>query len=173
MVFIDFRYVVSQWESIGVFDVLMPMILIFTLVFAILQKSKVLGAIKGIDAIVAFVVAFFTISNPTVSALFMPIFSNVALGIIILVSILLFVGLVFEEKALKDKMWIVFIAGMAIFLWIMSRVFSFYGYYIPSDWFSSENLVWIIPIILAIVAFMAITSSTKRKEKGIFVRPED
>lgn len=40
------------------FDVIYPVVLVFALVFAILQKTKALGAIKALDAVVAIVVAF-------------------------------------------------------------------------------------------------------------------
>ena len=38
----------NQWESIGVFDYLLPFLLIFAVVFAILETTKVLGEQKGI-----------------------------------------------------------------------------------------------------------------------------
>jgi len=158
MVFIDFRYILSQWSSIGVFDVLMPMILIFTIVFAILQKTKILGGLKGIDAIVALAISFFTISNPEVSAFFMPLFSNVALGIIILISAMLLVGLFMGEKKIRAYYWVGWLGAIAIFFWILSRAFSFYGFYYSPVWLT-ENLTWIIPLILLIAAFIAIVSS--------------
>jgi peptidoglycan/LPS O-acetylase OafA/YrhL len=54
-------------ERIGLTDVILPFILVFTLVFAVLQKSKVLGIDKkgnpkaNYNAMVAFVVAFFVL----------------------------------------------------------------------------------------------------------------
>ena len=166
MVFIDFRYVLSQWESIGLFDVILPMILIFTIVFAILKKSKILGGIPGIDAIISIVVAIFSISNPAVSSFFMPIFSNFALGIIVLLSVLLFMGLVFGEKR-EGMYWIGILGAVAIFIWIMSRVFSIYGVgygYYP-DWFS-DNLIWIIPLILAVIGIVSVIASGEKKSIG-------
>jgi hypothetical protein len=160
MVFIDFRYIISQWSSIGVFDVLMPMILIFTIVFAILKKTKILGGIKGIDAIIALAISFFTISNPEISAFFMPLFSNVALGIIILISVMLMVGLFMGEKKIKGYYWLGWLGAIAIFFWILSRAFTFYGFFYSPEWLG-ENLIWIIPIILLIVAFGAIMSEKK------------
>ena len=164
MVFVDFRYVVAQWQSVGVFDIILPVLLIFTLVFAILQKTKLLGSIKGIDAIVALVMAGFSIANPGVTAFFIPIFSNFALGIIILMSAMLLIGLVFGERKAKGIYWIGSIAAIAIFIWILSRVFSYYGYYPYPGWFS-DNLVWIIPVVLAAIAVVVIMSGERTGEK--------
>ena len=41
--YLDFRGMMYNLESIGLLDVLLPFILIFTLVFAVLQKTKILG----------------------------------------------------------------------------------------------------------------------------------
>ena len=54
--FFDFTGVMQQWTSIGLFDIILPIILIFTVVYAILQRTRILGAIKGIDSVVALIV---------------------------------------------------------------------------------------------------------------------
>ncbi|MCC7574661.1 hypothetical protein KO361_03650 [Candidatus Woesearchaeota archaeon] len=41
--YLDFRGMIQNLEAIGLLDVLLPFILIFTLVFAVLQKTKILG----------------------------------------------------------------------------------------------------------------------------------
>ena len=38
-----FREVIEFFDSIGLFDVVLPFLLVFTIVFAILEKTKVLG----------------------------------------------------------------------------------------------------------------------------------
>lgn len=60
----DFRSMMLSLESIGVLDVLMPFILVFTLVFAILQKTKILGTMddgktprKNYNVMIALVMA--------------------------------------------------------------------------------------------------------------------
>ncbi|MFP4567427.1 MAG: hypothetical protein ACLFN8_00630 [Candidatus Woesearchaeota archaeon] len=41
--YLDFRGLMFNLQSAGVLDVLLPFILVFTLVFAVLQKTKILG----------------------------------------------------------------------------------------------------------------------------------
>lgn len=41
--YLDFRGMMQNLQYIGVLDVLLPFILVFTLVFAVLQKTKILG----------------------------------------------------------------------------------------------------------------------------------
>ncbi len=44
--YFDFRNMILNLEAMGVLDVLLPFILVFTLVFAVLQKTKILGQDK-------------------------------------------------------------------------------------------------------------------------------
>jgi hypothetical protein len=54
-------------EQIGLTDVILPFVLVFTVIFGVLQKSKVLGVYEGgkpktnLNAMVAFVIAFFVL----------------------------------------------------------------------------------------------------------------
>ena len=60
-----FRGVIVFLEKLGVYDVVLPFLLVFTIVFAILEKTRVLGTDdidgkpwpkKNLNAVVAFVV---------------------------------------------------------------------------------------------------------------------
>ena len=60
---LDFRGLILNLEQMGILDVLLPFILIFTIVFAVLQKSKILGKDsegkprKNFNVVVALVMA--------------------------------------------------------------------------------------------------------------------
>lgn len=59
----DFREFISMIDSWGISDVIFPFILIFTIIFAILQKSHILGKDKkNFNVVVAMVIAFSTVS---------------------------------------------------------------------------------------------------------------
>ncbi len=45
--YLDFRYMIQNLYNIGVLDILLPFILVFTLVFAVLQKTELLGKDKA------------------------------------------------------------------------------------------------------------------------------
>jgi hypothetical protein len=55
--FMDFWSTLIYLESFGVSDVLLPFIMIFTIIFAVLQKVKILGDKKNVNAIIALVMA--------------------------------------------------------------------------------------------------------------------
>jgi len=157
----DFRYIVQQWMNIGVFDVLLPMILIFAVIYAILEKSEVLGKHTGINAIVSLVIALLTIGNPYVTNAIMPFFSNVGLGILILVGILLMVGLVIKDE--KIWKWIGAAIAAVVIIWTLSRAADFYEQFyggfgmlpFTQEWWAI-NSYWIIPLVLMVVVIAAI-----------------
>ena len=66
-----FREVIDFFNQIGLFDVVLPFLLVFTIVFAIFEKTKVLGtekiegheySKKNLNAIASFVIAFLVIA---------------------------------------------------------------------------------------------------------------
>jgi lysylphosphatidylglycerol synthetase-like protein (DUF2156 family) len=84
-------------ERIGVMDVILPFLLIFTLLYAILEKTKVLGtekignaevSKKSANALVAFVIAFIVVGTPQLIPSLNKFISYVA---ILMVLIILFV----------------------------------------------------------------------------------
>lgn len=63
------RGTIEFLSALGAFDVVFPFLLVFTLVYAVLERSKVLGesgdkeAKHNLNSMVAFVLAFFTIAS--------------------------------------------------------------------------------------------------------------
>jgi len=84
-------------ESFGFFDVVLPFLLVFTLVFAILEKTKILGvnddtaktAKKNINAMVAFAIGLFVVLATQVVQVIKESLPLVALVLVIIISLLL------------------------------------------------------------------------------------
>jgi len=102
-----FRAVITFLGKMGVYDVILPFLLVFTIVFAILEKTKILGmekvgdktlTKKNLNAMVAFVVAFLVIASTQLVATINSVMANVVLLLILGVSFLLLVGVFFGDK---------------------------------------------------------------------------
>lgn len=129
-----FRGVIDFLNQIGVYDIILPFLLIFTIVFAILEKTKVLGlekvegkeyTKKNLNAMVAFVIAFLVIASTQLVAVINSVMANVVLLLILAVCFLMLVGVFFGDKefTLKDFpawtkffMVLMFIGVVVIFL---------------------------------------------------------
>jgi len=94
--------VVDFFRRFGFFDVLLPFLLVFTVVFAILEKSRILGEVKigdethpqkNLDAMVAFVVALLVVVATKVVGVINNALPKVALLIVVALSFLLLIGM--------------------------------------------------------------------------------
>ncbi len=84
-------------ETFGFFDVILPFLLVFTIVFGILEKTRVFGTYDGkpkknINSMVAFVIGFFVISAKQIVQAIQESLPIVALLLIAVVSFLVLVG---------------------------------------------------------------------------------
>ena len=120
-----FRGTIGFFETLGVYDVVLPFLLIFTLVFAMLEKTKIYGqeniggkdyTRKNLNAMTAFVAAFFIIASTQLVAIVNTVVAHTVLLLLLSICFLLLAGSFHsgkEEFFLKDKMW------TTIFMWIM------------------------------------------------------
>jgi len=85
-----FRNALVFFDQLGVYDVVLPFLLIFTLVFAMLEKTMVLGkdnpARKNLSAMVSFVAAFLVVAS---AQLVFVINRTIGMMMVILVMIIL------------------------------------------------------------------------------------
>lgn len=128
-----FRGVIVFFSRLGIYDVILPFLLVFTIVFAILEKTKVLGVEdiegkkytkKNLNAIVAFVIGFLVVASTNLVRIINQTASHMVLLLFLSVFFLLLVGSfmkeaegVFLEGGWKVAfMAIMFIGILVIFL---------------------------------------------------------
>ena len=145
-----FRGVIDLLGEIGVYDIILPFLLVFTIMFAILEKTKILGVDKlksgdeitkkNLNSMVAFVTAFLVIASTQLVAIISEVMANMVLLLILAVCFLMLVGVFFTDKqfSLEDfKGWqsffmiLMFVGIVAIFLnaldWLKFIVALFIG----------------------------------------------
>lgn len=178
-----FRGVLEFLGKIGVYDVILPFLLVFTIVFAILEKTKILGSEKvgdrvvtkkNINAMVAFVVAFLVVASTKLVAVINEVMANVVLLLILGICFLLLVGVFFSDKEFtleKFPTWtslfmvLMFIGVVLIFLNALDWLKYLFAVFV--NW----NAEWAVSIVFVaiIIGFMAYVirepSSSRPKEK--------
>lgn len=80
-------------EKIGVYEVALPFLLIFTLTFAMLQKSRILGSAKNLNVVIALVVGILFVRNQQLVALVNRFLPNVSMVIVIFLMLLLLISI--------------------------------------------------------------------------------
>ncbi|MDD5253694.1 MAG: hypothetical protein PHG05_01140 [Candidatus Nanoarchaeia archaeon] len=87
----------TTWENIGVYNVLLPFLLVFTLTFAVLQKIKLFGKeeknVRGINVVVSFVIALLFVRNQYLVELVNRFLPNISMFLVVILMFLLLIGL--------------------------------------------------------------------------------
>ena len=84
-------------RDFGLFDIILPFLLIFALIFAILEKTRVLGEEggkpkKNLNAIVAFVIGLLSIATANIVGIINEALPNIVLLLVVAISFLLLIG---------------------------------------------------------------------------------
>lgn len=182
-----FRDVIGFLEDIGIYDVVLPFLLVFTIVFAILEKTKIFGTDeiegkkytkKNINAMVAFVTGFFVVASTKLVKVISESVANVVLLLLLSVLFLMLVGSFFREGedvylkgAMKTIFFIIMFVGiMLIFLnalgWL-SYIGDFFADNIGEPWLVSIIMVVVLVIIMyLIVAERKPVAAAKQEESS-------
>ena len=173
-----FRGMISFLNQIGVYDIILPFILVFTIVFAILEKTRIFGidpetktTKKNINSMVAFSIAFLVIASTRLVSIINEVFANMVLLLVLSVSFLILAGSVFgdEEFSLKNFpgwsltfMIIMFGGIVLIFLNALGWLQTLF------DLFKNWRAEWASSIIFMIItiAFIIFITWSPSKSKG-------
>ncbi len=116
----DIGGLISNLQQAGVFIYVLPFLLVFAVVYAILSRAKFLGDNVGVNVIISLALGLFAIQVPYVTDFFQNLFPNVAIGLSILLALLIlgsfFVN--FEEAPWAKNLFIgigVVVAGVIIY----------------------------------------------------------
>ncbi len=177
--------VIAFFQRIGIYDVVLPFLLTFTITFAILEKSRVLGVDKiegteyprkNLNAMAAFVIAFMVIASSKLVETITRISANTVVLILLGIFFLLLVGTFYgpHEKIELGARWkttftiIMFLGIVFVFMDAIrtetgqSWLDLLFGYL--SQFWTSAAVASIILIIFLIVFVGWITR--KEKEEG-------
>ena len=157
-----------------VVEVLLPFLLVFTLVFAILQKTKILGdGKKQIDAIVGLVVGLIVIAFASATGIIINLIPILAIGLVVLLVFMLLYGMTFQPGDFKLNNWIRggigIVAGIVVIITVLILTGGWdylWDLYYTSDGSSiTANIIIVIVIIVAIVAVIFGEGKDKDKKK--------
>ena len=177
-VFDNFAFTLDNW---GVSDVLLPFLLVFTIVYAVLAKTKILGEAKNLNIVLAIVLGLvfviphvtggFTTYDPVlVINQALPSVSIVAIAIIM---VLILVGLFGVAPGWSGPLttWIMISAVAAVVIIFGSAVGWWSGWNWFTDLFGQDavSLVVILLVFGIIIAFITGGGKTQGdKVEGIF-----
>jgi hypothetical protein len=164
-----FRTVIDQWAQFGVFDILLPLLLVFTLVFAILEKINIFHN-RGVNVVISLVIGFFSVTNPYVSVFFMYLFSNIAIGIAVLLVMIVLLGVSLKPDT-SSWQWIFGIAGGILLLIAITKAgFLQYVFGTGGMAFLQQNSAAIILILIVGLLIVGVIFGAKGFQKKTEIR---
>jgi hypothetical protein len=147
--------VLNRWAELGVFAYVLPFLLIFAVVFGILNKSKILGDNRGVQATISLAIALLSLQFDIVPNFFASIFPYTGIGLAILLAALVLGGLIASENS-KAANWIFFAVGTIIFLVVLLASLSdssIYGFGFNSflqDW----PVLFVVILVIAVMVLV-------------------
>lgn len=153
---------IAQLESWGLFDFALPFLLIFALVFTVMQSIPLFQNNKGVNSVIGISVALMSLQFGFVSEFFSQIFPTFGaiMGVFLLVAI--FLGF-FGDPGHPAQKWTLFIFALVAVGIIVSKAFSVSSYFgggaggLGNLWFYiTSNLGGIIFIALFVGGIIAV-----------------
>jgi hypothetical protein len=164
-------------ERYGFLDFLLPFILVFTIIFAVLRKTKIMGEKKAYDVIIALVlgllfvvphiIGIYPLGYDPVEVLnqTLPSIALIAVAAVMLLILMGMFGTDFTKGAapiiaLVSIAFIVYVFGAALNLWTGTIFFN--------DWFSPDTIeLAIIILVFALVVFFIVREPKSQGGKAL------
>ncbi len=161
-----FRRSLDFLNQLGIYDVVLPFLLVFTIVFAILEKSEIFGTEgdhtrKDLNAMVAFVMALLVVGSSRLVSIINEGVAHVALLVVISIMFLMLAGSFHEsEEFFLTGKWqtlfmvLAFIGIVLIFLnaaGVLTLAYNYVSVYWNAATFSSVILLVLMALAMGFV----------------------
>jgi len=183
---VDFRAIIDNLHNIHFYDVFLPFILVYVVIFAILEKSAIFKVkegdnshIKNVHSLIAFVFALFVVASIQTVFFIEQLVVIISLIVIFILCVLILLAFIFGDEyqmLLRDsegkvKGWIswtiaivVFLVALGVLFWILD-VWGWINYYLGG--FYMQDFWTVVVVVVIIGAMVWVTkgdSSGSKKE---------
>jgi len=177
-----FREALIFFDQIGLYDVVLPFLLVFTLVFGVLEKSKILGTErigdktlprKNLNAMIAFITGFFVVASAQLVELVNILVARVALILVILVCFMILIASMHAQQGddgfdlQAHKAWLSVVVIIAVVLIFLDGV-GWLGaawLYVTSYW--DSTFMGVVLLFIILIGFIMWITSSKSEDKSM------
>jgi len=171
----SFGDLLYQWEQMGMFAYILPFLLIFAVVYGVLDRTKIfsgkdkegkdIGA-ASVNAIIAIVVGLMALQFQMVSVFFAEIFPRLGVGLSVILAVLILVGMFLPKKPFS--LYVMFILSGIIAIIVIARSFDWVGWSSNISWWNQNSGAIIGVIFILIVLGIAFAPKSEVKPESIF-----
>ena len=167
----DVNYALGQ---IGAFTYILPFFLIFSVIFGILTSTNIIGSNRGVNLVIAFSISLMALQIGIVQSFFIELFPRLAIGLFIILSFIILIGL-FIPHGTPGKGWFIgfAVAGVIVAIIVITSTFDqlywFDSYFWQNAW--PTIIGAIIFIVLLIFVAVGAKPKTERNEAEFLFKP--
>ena len=160
--------VLNLWNEMGVFSYVIPGLLIFAVVYAILEKTRVLSREgeehnRPVLAIISASVALLSLQFDLVSQFYSVIFPRFGVGLALFLALMILLGFFYPMKEGKfpgSVTWIGWLVGISVAIWSLVSWDTWLSYGEFGQFF--DDYFWALVILLVVVGAIAGVSKPDR-----------
>ena len=117
----SFGDLISYFQEIGVYEYFLPFLLIFAIIFAVLEKTKLFGSDKErINVVIAFVIGLVLIAQQSIVEIINTFLPRISLVFVIILMGLLIISMISGEeyKGLTGPVFVIMTIVIIIFIFL-------------------------------------------------------
>ena len=161
------------WDTYGVFQFLLPFLLIFAIVYGILTYMGIFGSNKPAHVIIAVVVGLMAARFGVFTQFYTELFPRLGIGLVIVVALMILVGLFATETNLKTFFpWTFIIISFIVGIIVLYTTADYLGWTSTLFGYAGGNgvagFLSIAAVVGIIIAVITAGSTNKIPETGKF-----
>ncbi len=164
---VDFYSVFSELQAMGVYDYVLPFLLMFAITFAILEKLKIFGDKSNINLLVSLIMGLVLVSRPDITFMINNFIPKISLFILVILMFLI----VFGIFGGRTEGWESYGIIIALVVCIVAVIWALYpgGLYGLPYWLrpDSRDKAWIVLLITIVVAIAFIKGKGNDSESSL------
>ncbi len=161
--------ILQQWANLGFFDYILPFLLIFAIVFGILNSIKLFGdKNKGINAIIAVAVGLLSLQWGLVPQFFSEVFPRTGVALAVVFIFIILMGLFIDPT----RGWIMYVLlgiGAIAAIVTLSKTSNILGW--QSSYWLTDNWGLIISLLVVAVFLIIVVASSSGREAKPYAIP--
>ncbi|MEM4244736.1 MAG: hypothetical protein QW404_00160 [Candidatus Nanoarchaeia archaeon] len=172
---IDFEGIISDLESAGFYEVVLPFFLIFTIIFGILEKTNIFGKDSHkFNIVIALVAGFLMVRSTTLVSLMNRFLPNVSMFVLVIVAFLIVLGIfgIQSDKWGGGLLFVFFIIAIVGVVWGLGQAAEEEGIEWLPDWLdiTQEDIEIIAGLAALLVVIWFLVAKKKSEQEYRFFK---
>jgi hypothetical protein len=147
----------TDWQNLGVFDYVLPFLLIFALVYGILTASKIMSGNRAVNIIVSLAVGLLALRFEFVPTFFAQVFPRLGVGLAVFLVLMIFAAVWLPKEHLKGWSIGFMILGLIIGAVVIYNSFDWLGWggFSGGFWDQYGSLILLGILVVVVVVVLA------------------